>query len=418
MSKPRRRRFAANRESKYQAQVHDDDGRGVYVPDVPAPTVGEDGFEDDPDSLAARAAEDFTAGESPSLKTLPPAFAPNLIRHRRPLGRRRFTIYRLVFVSGLCLGLGALLGYRLPRRPPSVEGSPRAASPAEAKLLTPADQADLDAAYAARGAGRFKDAEARFLALGQSHPAWKSMLVEIGRTRLYARDSGGSATVLKQAVATGQEPAEANAILGALYMAKKDFPTADSYFDQAVALAPTDPDYYFFRGECLRAQGKVGQATLQFRSALLRNQYETATGLYRLKLWLSEIESDQARADGTNARIDAALVRPDPPMEVLFAAAARDLKAGDSAGAVRRILLARPRTDPGVYQIIINDPVFAPVRTSPELGAPSRPAVVPSSTAAPSNPPLPGAATILEAPHVWPAPSAAAAAPPPTIPAP
>ena len=403
MSKPRRRRFTANRESPYQAQVHDDDGRGVYVPDAPASSpAGEDDNSADPDALAARAAHDFTAGESQPHKTLPPAFEPTLTRRRRPLGRRRFTIFRLVGVSALCLGLGLLLGSRLFRRPQFITVAPRADASADPKALTPADQTALDAAYAARAAGNFPDAEARFLSLGQAHPAWQAMLVELGRTRLYAHDLSGAAAALKQAAASGLDAAEANAILGALFKAQRSYGVAEAYFDQAIALDPTEPVYYFFRGECLREEGKVGQATVQFRSALLRNQYETATPLYRLKLWLSEIETGQAKADGTDARLDAALARPDPPMEVLYAAAARDLKAGDTAGALRQVLLARPRTDPGVYQIIINDPVFAGIRKRPELAGTVRllpnaapPATTPAGSSLPPASPaanLPAAA--------------------------
>ena len=355
MSKPRRRRFAANRESPYQAQVHDDDGRGVYVPDTPDLPA-------DPNA-PADPADDFTAGEPGSYQTLPPAFRPSHTRRRLLLDRRRRSAIRVGLLFSV---LGLLVGYALPHRQ-VIRVRTVAPTTPDVPSLTPADQSALDAAYAARAAGNFQDAEARFLALGQTHPTWKSMLVEIGRTRLYHRQFNDAATVLRQAIAGGLAPAEANAVLGALYKAQQSYSAADECFAQAVALEPTEPVYYFFRGECLREQGKVLEATAQYRSALLRNQYETAAPLYRVKLWLSEIESDQAKANNLDASLDEALKRPDPPMEVLFAAAARDLKANDINAAFRRILLARQHTDLGVFQVVINDPVFAPIRKRPDL---------------------------------------------------
>ena len=352
MSKPRRRRFAANRESPFQAQVHDDDGRGVYVPDSSDLSASSDPADPaDP------------AGEPPPHPKLPPAFVPSHTRRRILLGRRR----RLAIRVGLLFSvLGVLVGYALPHRQ---EIRVRTVAPAtpDVPSLTPADQSALDAAYAARATGNFQDAEARFLALGQTHPTWKAMLVEIGRTRLYHRQFNDAATVLRQAIAGGLAPAEANAVLGALYKAQQSYSAADECFAQAVALEPPEPVYYLFWGECLREQGKVRQAIAQYRSALLRNQYETATPLYRVKLWLSEIESGQAKAENLDASLDEALKRPDPPMEVLFAAAARDLKADNVAGAFRRVLLARQHTDLGMFQVVINDPIFAPIRKRPDL---------------------------------------------------
>ena len=206
-----------------------------------------------------------------------------------------------------------------------------------------------------------------FTALGRKHPDWGTMEVEVGRTLLYARNLKAARVVLTASADKGPTGAEANFLLGTLFEAEKLYPQAESSFAKAVQLNPTDPNYYYFWGECLRKEGKVLAAIPRFRSALLRNQYETATGLYRLKLWLSEIEADQAATDGVNAEIDAGLSQHSPSMEALVAAAARDLKTGETTAAPNQLVRAREQMDPTVFRIVMNDPFFAPLRSRPEL---------------------------------------------------
>ena len=111
------------------------------------------------------------------------------------------------------------------------------------------------------------------------------------------------------------------------------------------------------------------QAASKYHSAMLRNQYETNAGLYRLKFWLCKIETDEANSIGLNAEIDAALARPHPAMEFLFAAAARDIVAGDFKAAASRLRQARDITPPAIFSVIMRDPLFKTERLRPELAA-------------------------------------------------
>ena len=136
-----------------------------------------------------------------------------------------------------------------------------------------------------------------------------------------------------------------------------------------MAIDPARPDVFYFWGECLRREGKPQDAADKFREALTRNQYETAEGLYQLKLWLSEIQSDQEKAKETNAKIDADLASGHPSGPALLAAAARELKAGRFKEAGARIGQAQKVIEPAVFHVILQDPTFLEESHRPELAA-------------------------------------------------
>ena len=359
MNKPRRRRFFASRKGEYHERITGSRQAG-------------DGPEDTDDfSLQDRADDPHGEvdplspnGEEPgSSETLPSGF--RLLPPRmRMLARGRFSLGQV----GVLLVLGVLAGYLLSsfvNR--NANSAARGRVRPEVVGLSPADEDSLDAAYAARSRRDYAKAEQLFSTLVRKHPNWESVQAEIGRTKLYGHDLQGGSDSLKSTASHGWLPADANFLLGALYMVQKAYRDADSSFATAVALDPTRPEYYHLWGESLRAEGRIMEAIPKFRSALLRNQYETAVGLYRLKVWLSELEANHEAQDGTNAEIDAALAQPLPPMEALFASAARDMKAGDFRGAAEQMRRARARTDPAVFHVILNDPTFAQAHARPEL---------------------------------------------------
>ena len=377
MIKPRRRRFFASRKGEYHERIASDrhPAGGSEDSDDSASQGSADGL-----LLSDDADPTNSSGQEPgSSETLPSGFrsAPARIR---ALSGRRFSLKQV----GLLLALGVLAGYLLSAfvhraDTSNVHGGVRP----EAIRLSAADEDSLDAAYIARNQHDYTKAEQLFATLVRKHPNWESVQAEIGRTFLYGHDLQRGSNSLKVTARQGWMPADANFLLGALYMVQKAYRDADACFASAVALDPTRPEYYHLWGESLRAEGRIMEAVPKFRSALLRNQYETAAGLYRLKMWLSELEANQEAQDGTNAEINAALSQPLPPMEAFFASAARDMKAGDFKSAAEQMRRARQCTDPAVFHVILNDPTFAQVHARPELADLFRP--VPPPPASPGN---------------------------------
>ena len=326
-------------------------------------------------SETSPALSDVPGGE-PTLETAAPldTLAPGFRAVRAPSGhpeRGRPSFAFLTVLSLVCLALGLLGGYLLPR--PAATANTPAAGPGSSakeislpKPLTPDTENAVDAAYAARHASQFAQAEQMFGDLARQHPDWGTMQIEPGRTLLYQKKLGDAQLSLQAAADRCLQPADAYFLLGTVYMTESSYQKAEESFAQATALDPTRADFYYFWGDCLRNEGKVRDATVKFHSALLRNQYETFEALYRLKWWLSAIETDQEQSDGVGEQINAALAQPRPPMEALFAAAARALKGGDFQTAVSRILRARRRADPRIFRVILADPVFVPLRTRPE----------------------------------------------------
>ena len=387
MPKPRRRRFFAL-EGRFEV---DDSGEVQSIVQSEPSDAGaaaqevEENEEPGGTDPAPPGLLEPPGAPSSSPDDLPPAF--RLQRTSRP--RTEETEGRFPVGSVLCLAAGlaagVLAGYYLPR---SVPKGPVTEAPIavlhDAYTLTPADQEDLDAAYAARHVRNFARAEQLFAALERRHPGWGPVQVEIGRTQFYENKSSDAGFTLKAAADKGASPAEANFLIGMLNKAKKNYPDAETSFAKATAIDPTQPEYYFFWGECLRDQGKLLDAITKFRSALLRNQYETATGLYRAKLWLCVIEADQAADTGVNAEIDAALAEPHPTMDALVAAAARDIKAKDFQAARAHLSSAVERADPAVFRYILGDPIFAEVRSKPDFANPLQQAPIAAGSPTPT----------------------------------
>ncbi len=298
----------------------------------------------------------------------------------RPLRKRRFSFRLAVLVALVSLSVGGLAGYLLAGagRDGTGRGLRRDIRP-KVEPLTAADQDALDAAYAARHAHQFTQAEQLFAALGQQHPHWDTMGIEVARTLLHQRNYLGARAAINAAADNGPASAEASLYTGVAYNGEKSYTEAEASFARAAALDPTQPDCYFLWGECLRAQGKLMDAMSKFRSALLRNEDETGAGLYRVKLWLCAIEANQETTDGTNAEIDAALAQPRPPMEALFAAAARDLKRSDVKAAAAHLRSARERADATVFLLVMSDPLFKDARLKTEMAEPSEGVPSPAS---------------------------------------
>ena len=156
--------------------------------------------------------------------------------------------------------------------------------------------------------------------------------------------------------------------MGLLFMTNSAFQDAESNFAKAVAMDPARPDFYYFWGELLRREGKPLEAASKFRSALLRNQYETAEGLYRLKMWLSDIQADQEKTSGASAQIDAGLAQARPPMEALLAGAVRSIKAGQVSEAAVLLGRARQVVEPTVFFVVMQDPSLSQESCRPRSG--------------------------------------------------
>lgn len=299
-----------------------------------------------------------------------PAFQlRNVYEGPAPKSRGLTAIY-FTLGSILLLALGATAGYLIGSQhrlaiPSAV--STMTVKPVAPMGLSAPVQAEVDAAFTATKQRRFADAQKQFAALHDAHPEWPSMAIESARAALYQLDAPGTTAILSSLTRNSPVP-DATFLSALLHMTQKEFDPADSAFAAAVALDPARPEYYFFWGECLRNEGKPREASEKFQEALLRNQYETADDLYQLKLWLSRIQADQEESSGTNAAIDAGLATtPRPPFSAVFAAAAREIKAGRFKEAGALVARAQQLTDPVVFRVIMQDPTFVQESWRPEL---------------------------------------------------
>lgn len=310
------------------------------------------------------------AGEDEDKDELPEAFRLNRVYSAAP-ARNPLTDWR--WVLGLVALLGAALagGYEIGRRVAPPQGvSPRTLYSQGVRSvlgpLSPELQAEVDNAFEATKHGRYDEARRRFAALHDKHPEWPSMAVEGARDSLYQSNFQAAQSVLGVLSANRLTP-DADFMLALLHLTNKEFDAAETSFALACALDPARADFYYFWGECLRRDGKPQEAMEKFRAALLRNQYENAEGLYQLKLWLSEIQADKEESSGAGREIDGALGQPRPPYEALFAAAGRAIKVGRFSDAADFMRKAQEITEPSVFRVILQDPMFLEESTRPQL---------------------------------------------------
>ena len=337
----------------------------------PGPEAGSGPFGSAASAQVPPTGDASTSPPEPLPDELPRAFQLRRV-YEAPAQQSNARSVLLMTLGGiLLLSIGCGVGYRLAgsRAPvPATVGFSRM-QPLDALSpeLSPALQAQVDAAFDATKRHRFEEAQGDFAELYKAHPEWPSMAIEEARASLYARDPGASMRILSELKRNDSIP-DTDFMMALVHLMRREFAIADEAFSHAVALDPARPDLYYFWGECLRSQGKPREAVEKFHSAMLRNQYETAESLYQLKLWLSEIQADEEDSAGTNAAIENALaIKPRPSYSALFASAARELKAGRIKEAADWIAKGQLEVEPVVFRVILQDPLFSQENWRPEI---------------------------------------------------
>lgn len=260
--------------------------------------------------------------------------------------------------AGIALGtlvVGYALGHRHgPPVPPPVREKPPAMT-----APTAAEQADLDAAFAAMKSARYAEARRLFAALAHTHPQWPTLNHEIALATLSEADVLGFKTFVERGEISGEiAPADSRTLLGQLSISTGQYDDADRFLGEAANADPIRADTYYYWGDCLLRRGKPAEAIEKFRAAQLRNPYPTAETLCEAKLWLAEVASGRETTDGTAARIDKALAADRPSSQARFAEAARAVKAGRFAEAAEALAKARDVSDPPMFRVMLLDSYF------------------------------------------------------------
>lgn len=340
-------------------------------PEVGFAPAGSPGMPGQEGTSSTPPAESESARAEDENDELPEAFRLKKVYEAPPPPRHPLTDWRWLLLLCALLGGGLFGGYQLGLKAAPPQGvSPRnrylQANRAVLGPLDPKVQSEVDSAFELTKKGRYADAHLAFTGLRDRHPEWPSMAVEAARVCLYEHDTQAAQNVLGVLTANRLTP-DADFMLALLHLTNKEFELAETSFGLAVALDPARPDFFYFWGECLRRDGKPQEAIDKFRSALLRNQYENAEGLFQLKLWLSEIQADKEESTGAGREIDASLALPRPPYEALFAAAGRAIKVGRFPDAADFMKRAQSITEPAVFRVILQDPTFLEESTRPQL---------------------------------------------------
>ena len=184
----------------------------------------------------------------------------------------------------------------LPDRPvESAEPAPgSAAAPAEAAPVKKDPQTRFDEALAALKAKNLKAAREGFASLAADHPELGGPLTNLGildaKTEAQRKAATGWFT---RAVAVNPQNAVALNWLGILYREAGQYPRAEQYYLQALAITPKDPAVILNLAMLYDVHMKrPADALARYR------EYQTLTGNRELKVtaWIKAIEAAQAPA--------------------------------------------------------------------------------------------------------------------------
>ncbi len=179
-----------------------------------------------------------------------------------------------------------------------------------------------------------------------------------------AGDNEAATKYAGEAIAAGENTADAQILLGTMAARGGDHATAAAAFSAAVAADPANAMAYYNWSESLRHDGQPQEALEKLRMALTRNPGEP---LYALKQRLARIEAgDNVAGLAEEAR---AQVNLDPPAgDWLLTAAAIDLANGDSASAARMLEGARVNMQPILFVgVLQEDPFFRRYKDDPAV---------------------------------------------------
>jgi Tfp pilus assembly protein PilF len=386
-----------SRKSRFRARRPGEERPPAPVPAPPEAEAQPETYQ--PDEFTAKAAEDaapVVAVEDRPATAARPRQTSLPVNFYDP----GLQVPWLRVILGVCLfAVGGALGYFIGGAVKSAAAERRAAGIAKSfrsvdkpPALTEAERAQLDAAYSAGREGRYADSERMFSTLSQKHPDWAKLPLEIARMNIYQGDNIGAQLVLGRLMQQDSDARpDAFFLAGVLNLKAASYADAEASFAAATDADPTRSEYFYFWGDCLRQEGKPREAEMRFRSALARNQYETAEDLLQLKVWLCDITMDQEKKDGADTAINAGLAAPFPRAAALLAAAARALKADNVSVASSFLARGRASMDQTVFQVVMHDPTFVQESWRPELAqfymAPS--AGPPPPAAKPGTPPPP-----------------------------
>jgi Tfp pilus assembly protein PilF len=368
-------------------------GTSLLESDEPAQELLEPQEEDEEEEEAPAAEEQAPAAEEeefPRFEEPAPARPPVLdpedrpsiaARPRRPPSQERYVYtsphtipWLRPLIWGTLVACGGVAGYFVGlngQPPPGTKPKPAVETIRTVEKPPPQtadERAQLDSAYEAGREGRYSESGQIFTTLSEKHRLWTKIPLEIARMDIYQEDYIGAQKILG-GLMQGDTDARADAFFlsGVLNLKAQNYPDAETSFSAATDADPTRSEYYYFWGDCLRQEGKPQEAGVRFRSALYRNQYETAEDLLQLKIWLCDIMTDQEKTNGTDAAIDASLATPYPRAAALLAQAARLMKANRFAEAAGFISRGRAAMDQVVFRVVLHDPTFLQESWRPEL---------------------------------------------------
>jgi tetratricopeptide (TPR) repeat protein len=277
----------------------------------------------------------------------------------RWLDHLRATLYGLLvlMLAGMALVGGIFTARNLERPPVTV---PVKEVPAERKK---AARDAVEAALAARFAGRHGVALGHLEEAGRQDPALRGLDYQLALTQLYLRDFAAAQAAARRSVEKNEEKSNAQALTGLIALEKaRGGGAVESVREEvlaAVAVAretdPLAPMPFYVLAEFYRAAGQPDLAIEAYRGALQRVSKTDSIMVTAVKAGLAGLRLHH-RPDSPRVKLMA--INGIHPPEQLFFGAADALLRGESAEADDFLRQARGRLPGPLFDTLLKDSFF------------------------------------------------------------
>jgi hypothetical protein len=205
-------------------------------------------------------------------------------------------------------------------------------------------------------AGQTQEAIDRFLAAKRKNLGLRGILYRTGKLVFDAKDFDSADTLFERAIAFGENLDAANFHRGLIAIRRKDLSAARRFFEAAAAADPFTGDHRYYLGEVLRLDHDPTAAMAEYRraAALARSPLETTVCGFKIRMArLEAAESSKVAEELAEKEKTGPL-----PVDWLMTAAALHIRQGDVGEGLRFLVKAREGTDPGVFVSCVTDLFF------------------------------------------------------------
>ncbi|MGI8431193.1 MAG: tetratricopeptide repeat protein [Chthoniobacterales bacterium] len=218
----------------------------------------------------------------------------------------------------------------------------------------------------AQAAGQWDQAVDYLMAAKTKDLRYRGILFRVGKLLYDHRNFDSADSAFERAIAFGENVEGSNFYRGLIAVRHRDLTAAENYFAAAVAAAPFTSEYQYYWAETLRLDFKPKLAQPHYEKVILLSRPGADNDITNFKIRMGQIEA----ATGEEVSMELTKHEAAGPLAVdwLMTAAALKLRTGKVEDARQLIMQARAKTSPELFAACATDFYFREAaKQHPEL---------------------------------------------------